>query len=70
MTPVIVGCNVGFYVGKSDRPDINRPSRMNNIARDCRECRVLIEEETVREFRNSAHQARGVAQTLHLLGLE
>ena len=69
MKPVIVGFPVGLRVGKAGRPDMNRPSGMNNIDRDCRECRVFIEEETVRDSMNP-YFGHVESQALHLLGLE
>jgi len=52
MKSAFVGCHVGFNVGKSGRPDMNRPSGMNNIDRDCRECRVFLTEETAQGLQN------------------
>jgi hypothetical protein len=46
----IVGYIVGFVVGKSDRPDMNRTSGMNNLDPNCRECRVPVTEERPGEF--------------------
>jgi hypothetical protein len=51
MNPAIVGWLVGFLVGKSGLPDMNRPNGMNDLDHDCRECRVFIEEETCGDFR-------------------
>jgi hypothetical protein len=59
MKPAVVGWRVGFLVGKSGLPDMNRPNGMNNLTPDCREWRVSIGEETARGFRDSAPHARG-----------
>jgi len=52
MKPVIVGCRVGLDVGKSVEPDTNRPNGINDLDRDCRECRVSTGEETARGLQN------------------
>jgi hypothetical protein len=36
----IVGCDVGFFVGKSDEPDKREPYANNNLQPLCRKCRV------------------------------
>jgi hypothetical protein len=48
--PAIVGFNVGFYVGKSSRPDMVGLKRISSLHPDCRKCRVAVEQETHREF--------------------
>lgn len=60
MKPAIVGCHVGLRVGNSSGPDMNRRRGMNNLDRDCRECRVFIGGETAQRFQNSMLQARGI----------
>jgi len=50
MKPAIVGWLVGFLVGKSGLPDMSRPNGMCNLDPDCRECRVVIGEETLGGF--------------------
>ena len=50
MNPAIVARLVGFHVGKSDLPDMRRPSWMNSLDPICRECRVFTGEETPREL--------------------
>jgi len=51
MKPVIVGWHVGLFVGKSSQPDIGRPSGINGLDRDCRECQVHVGVETLQDFK-------------------
>jgi hypothetical protein len=69
MKPAIVGCCVGLHVGQSGQPDTNRPSGINNLHRNCRECRVSTREEPADESLDLAFKAREIPQGLHLLGL-
>ena len=69
MKPAIVGYLVGLHVGKSGEPDMNRLSGMNNFDPECRECRVFIVGETLRDFGTLRHRC-AESQTPHLLGLE
>jgi hypothetical protein len=51
MKEAIVGCVVGFFVGKSGQPDKREPCAINNLATLCRECRVFAAEERPGGFR-------------------
>lgn len=45
MMEAIVGCVVGFLVGKLGQPDKREPCANNNLRAFCRECRVSATEE-------------------------
>jgi hypothetical protein len=70
MTTPFVGWLVGFPVGRSRLPDMNRPNGMNDLAPDCRECRVVVGGEMVPGISDSMFQTRRSSQTLHFFGLE
>jgi hypothetical protein len=51
MMEAIVGCVVGFLVGKLGQPDKCEPCAINNLGAVCRECRVSATEEGPGGFR-------------------
>jgi hypothetical protein len=69
MKPASVGFRVGLHVGKSGKPDTNRPSQINNLHCNCRECRVSTREEPAHGSLDEGFKAREIPQALHLLGL-
>jgi hypothetical protein len=58
MKGAIVGCVVGFFVGKSGRPDKREPSAINNLGAFCRECRVSATGESPGGFDSLRYHGR------------